>query len=351
MRMLFSSHDHVRNGSAWCPGDIYTRSCKQNQQEPGRRAGGCGTAYGFTLVELLVVIAIIGVLIGLLLPAVQAAREAARRAQCSNNMKQLGLAMHNYHSSHQVFPYNFRGEGESWSYHRRDCWFQRILPYIEQQPLYDKYESTPGLYIHQDLPLDIVGVPVMSVCCPSDPDSPNVGGAASKPAFQGNFMVCVGDASTTASPRSATEVATPYTGIFYGYSKTRFADITDGTANTLMISEGITRPVSGTLNSWGDAGGYWGSSSHGGTAFTALEPPNTPREDFIHTCKNVNVPRSPCRSGAVVGERIVFARSYHPGGVNVAMADASVRFISETINLTTFRGLSTRAGGEVLGEF
>ncbi|MFG0262303.1 MAG: DUF1559 domain-containing protein [Novipirellula sp. JB048] len=158
---------------------------------------------GFTLVELLVVIAIIGVLVGLLLPAVQAAREAARRMSCSNNLKQLGLAMHNYHDTHQKFPYGYLAESDSQTL-MRECWYQNLLPFVEQQAYYDQYKNAFATYgpsmatqIHQ-LPAELAGVVIPAFMCPSDPSGPAHGGGGSDRGFQGSYGVCSGGGTPAA---------------------------------------------------------------------------------------------------------------------------------------------------------
>src|SRR5690606_6587662 len=137
---------------------------------------------GFTLVELLVVIAIIGVLVGLLLPAVQAAREAARRMSCSNNMKQLGLSMHNDHDTHRKFPYGYLSDNDSATL-KRDSWYQNLLPFIEQQAYYEQYKNSfatygasAATYIHH-LPVEFAGIAIPAFMCPSDPSGPALGAA------------------------------------------------------------------------------------------------------------------------------------------------------------------------------
>ena len=151
---------------------------------------------GFTLIELLVVIAIIAILIALLLPAVQQAREAARRTQCKNNLKQVGLALHNYHDvTSDCFPYGHQQEVAGGS-HRRDCWYQRVLPYVEQAPLYNAYEADKTEYIHNIAASATVGyiakTPVTMFSCPSDSTNPGYGASGSATAFQGNYVVCAG---------------------------------------------------------------------------------------------------------------------------------------------------------------
>ncbi|NLF69633.1 MAG: DUF1559 domain-containing protein [Candidatus Anammoximicrobium sp.] len=145
---------------------------------------------GFTLVELLVVIAIIGILVALLLPAIQAAREAARRTQCVNNLKQLGVAMHNYHDTHKCLPYGWRVEAAD-QYHRRDCWYHRILPFVEQGPYSEEYEADRTQYIFY-IPAAIESVSVPAFMCPSDPSGPALGGGGTTIGFQGNYAVCGG---------------------------------------------------------------------------------------------------------------------------------------------------------------
>ncbi len=316
-------------------------SCAKRSQNLFRKRG-------FTLVELLVVIAIIGILIALLLPAVQAAREAARRSQCNNNMKQLGLAMHNYYDTHKVFPYNYRGTRPNPGFtHNRDSWFHRILPYIEQGTLYDQYEAPPQTAHawHENGERREV---VSTLCCPSDGNSPGEGGSGNN-SFQGNLVVCTGDYYRLNPVRLRT-MGDGLRGIFFAYSDTTMADIVDGTSNTLMVSEGIIRRRSGSRWGWGGAGSYWGGAPHGGTGFCTYEPPNTPLPDQVYECKDEDFRHAPCVS-LFGGERHNFARSYHPGGVNAGLADGSVRFISETIEFTTYRALGTRREGEVIGQF
>jgi len=321
---------------------------------------------GFTLIELLVVIAIIAVLIALLLPAVQQAREAARRSQCKNNLKQIALALHNYHDTFGLFPYGGRGEGAS-TIHSRDSWFQRVLPYVDQAPMYQRLESDTTIYFWQAAAgseMRTIGETVVSAfVCPSDPDQTNNrGGASTSWAFQGNYAGNggVGTYTITSSGMidvSVRSVITPLystSGIFSISSSTRMSNIVDGTSNTLLVGEGIVRPGTGT---WGNLGGYWGGATHGAVTFTAAEVPNTSVPDSLYSCKTPNTPSAPngapC-SGSTSNSspnRYNFLRSYHTGGVQVALCDGSVKFVSNNIDLQTWRKAGIAADGQVMGEF
>ncbi|WP_417737473.1 DUF1559 domain-containing protein [Rosistilla oblonga] len=308
---------------------------------------------GFTLVELLVVIAIIGILVGLLLPAVQAAREAARRMSCSNNLKQIGLAMHNYHDTHQRFPYAFRTldnpPGPSGVpagiTHVRDTWFHRLLPMVEQRGLYDSYEADSSMFInHSNLKMQIETVVPAFVC----PTNPGYGGGAANQAngFQGTYGVCMSGSETL-----GITFTTNGKGMFYNASKTKFRDILDGTTNTIMVGEGIARPMD-NVGGHGDLGQYWGGATWGATGFTTAEPPNTSLPDRPHSCKSTSVLQAPCLStSSTRGEQFNFSRSYHPGGVQVTLADASVRFAAETIDQQIYQNLGDKADSQVIGEW
>jgi prepilin-type N-terminal cleavage/methylation domain-containing protein len=303
---------------------------------------------GFTLVELLVVIAIIGILIALLLPAVQAAREAARRSQCNNKHKQIALAMHNYHDVHKSFPYGWGMEVTGCT-HRRDCWYQRILPFIEQKPYSDKYEADKTEYVFY-IVKDIQGVVVDTMMCPSDPSGPAYGGGGTDNGFQGNYAVCAGGGTGTTTI-DMNVVKNDPGGLFGQNSAYGFRDCLDGSSNQLLLSEGIIRGKTGAC--WGELGGYWGGAPHGSYAFSSAEPPNTTVPDRVYSCKSTTWPKAPCENGNAGGlsGRWNFARSYHPGGVIAALADGSVRFVSETVDRTTWRYLGIRNDGNVLKEF
>jgi len=303
---------------------------------------------GFTLVELLVVIAIIGILIALLLPAVQAAREAARRSQCNNKHKQIALAMHNYHDVHKAFPYGWAMELTG-ATHRRDCWYQRILPFIEQRPYSDKYEADKTEYVFY-IVKDIQGVVVDTMMCPSDPSGPAYGGGGTDNGFQGNYAVCAGGGTGTTTI-DMNVVKNDPGGLFGQNSAYGFRDCLDGSSNQLLLSEGIIRGKTGAC--WGELGGYWGGAPHGSYGFSSAEPPNTSVADRVYSCKSTTWPKAPCENGNAGGlsGRWNFARSYHPGGVNAALADGSVRFVSETIDRLTWRYLGIRNAGNVLKEF
>lgn len=324
---------------------------------------------GFTLIELLVVIAIIAILIALLLPAVQQAREAARRSSCKNNLKQIGLAMHNYHDVFGIFPYGHQQELYAGQTKRRDCWFQRVLPYIDQAPRYQVYETYPtvnafeGEYIHRITNKDIVG-PIEVMQCPSDPNSPGVGGNGGTVAFQSNYAVCAGTGSgITTDP--ATNIitvtnrnianTTAGNGLFYLNSSTGVRDCLDGSSNTLLASEGIIRRNG--VGGWGGLGGHWGGAPHGAFGFSTAETPNTSVPDRVYSCKETLVAGAPngapCENGNAGGlpGRYNFARSYHTGGVQAVLADGSVRFISENIDRQNWMKLGMNKDGQSIGEF
>ncbi len=323
---------------------------------------------GFTLIELLVVIAIIAILIALLLPAVQQAREAARRTQCKNNLKQFGLALHNYHDVFDTFPYGHQSEGTTL---RRACWFQSVLPYLEQGTRYNLFQGSASLtgegqYIHRMTNMDIVG-PFSAASCPSDPEAPGRGGNGGTVAFQSNYAVCAG-VGRTATVDAATGVITVLTdadrntgsittgtGMFYMNSRIKIRDLKDGSTNTLMMSEGIIR-ANGS-GGWGGLGGHWGGSPHGSFGFSTFETPNTSVPDRVYSCKATQVAGAPnlapCENGNAGGlaGRWNFARSWHTGGVQVALGDGSSRFVSENIDRQTWMKLGMIRDGQVIGEF
>ncbi len=305
---------------------------------------------GFTLIELLVVIAIIAILIALLLPAVQQAREAARRTQCKNNLKQLGLALHNYHDTVNVFPWGFD--------ERETLWSAMILPQIEQTNLYNTLvwqEGTIGNWNHAGGPnTKACATIVEGFRCPSMPlgprDNESIPGRVpvSYRACAGS-MISSDDASTrpagfnTVAFKSLEE--NNLDGIFYGCSSIRMRDITDGTSNTIMVGESRTSEYSKDgqqMDYWqfgSPQSGGWNINSTGGTEYT----------EGLGSCvvkPNANLDLT--MNGVLM--EMAFG-SYHIGGAQYTLADGSVRFISENIDLGVYRALGTRGGGEVVGEF
>ena len=371
------------------------RICVRSGREGRRRSG-------FTLIELLVVIAIIAVLVSLLLPAVQQAREAARRTQCKNNMKQLGLAVHNFEETYSKMPYGMlRRDGNGFGHpsfgvapeeNRRYAFHFQLLPYIEQSSLFSWFDqmnfgnndknrlpdgtfgttSWEGNWFHKQL--------VTTFLCPSNQGSnwneshdPTSGGRYSRCDYYANAgrRGYPGYNATRPSlwnPFGPGTDVTPWSGAgsqtsmqrgradgpFTRNIQYKFRDITDGLTNTIMLGErSYFDPVfdaSGPiLTSCGGASntstkiGNWGWWSFGaeGNAFLSTGVPINYR---LRTCSDM---ADPLR----YDDRINAMGSLHAGGVNVTLMDGSVRFISENISSLVFNSLGTRSGGEVVGEF
>jgi prepilin-type N-terminal cleavage/methylation domain-containing protein/prepilin-type processing-associated H-X9-DG protein len=321
----------------------------------------------FTLIELLVVIAIIAVLIGLLLPAVQKIREAANRMSCSNNLHQVALALHNYHDTNNKFPpgYSFNNykKGEEL------FWTMLIYPYIEQgnitfDPSWGFYGSgtsnVQGTAWGKVNSLAATAV-VKSLLCPSDSPTKTVNnyygtiGQMSRSNYVANFSADGGlyepNTSIPWSPCQNTSrnpsLASGKRGLFNWQIQRGIKDITDGTSNTSMLSEILQGPE-GTY----DIRGWW--SNDWGGAFTHYLAPNSASGDIIPPYKDycVNSVRMPCSyTGACWADVYLGVRSNHSGGVNLAMADGSVRFISNSINQATWQAIGSISGGEVLANF
>lgn len=314
----------------------------------------------FTLVELLVVIAIIGLLVALLLPAVQAAREASRRTQCANNTRQICLGMINHHDTRGFFPhgaYNYIDSTFSTpppynDWQDRRCWFHDVLPYVEETALFndfDKYMETnrsalgyPGL-----------ATVVPSFVCISDGMSPKMetfwGGMNGLPTqgFSGSYVACTGDdyfnpsRSEDGTPINTLVASSKLNGLFFAQSKVRVGQITDGTSHTAVVSELILSPDTDSH----DIRGRYYNPAHGGVFFSTRVPPNTLVPDRFNWCGNNPVRRAPCVWSA--SNMFVSARSYHPGGVNMGMADGSVRFVNDGVDALAYQATGSRNGDEV----
>jgi len=321
---------------------------------------------GFTLIELLVVIAIIAVLIALLLPAVQSAREAARRSQCINNLKQIGLGMHNYESINGSLPPG-----------QKSCcwgtWLVFILPQVEQQALYNAWNFGGDLVYLQsgsqyDAPLRYNGVAnttvtatrVNAYMCPSDGNATTLPGI-DKVTSQ-NYVVNYGNLPKSQPASFAfggvtypfggapfTDMSDPGQGMG-GQRVVGFSSVSDGLSNTLLASELVVGTGKGGLYSAPyDLRGFswWGS----GASFTAWIAPNSTQPDVTESkdyCVYPYQMNPPCTEPTSTLPLFNGARSRHSGGVNVTMGDGSVRFIKNSISLNIWRALSTTKGGEVI---
>ncbi len=304
---------------------------------------------GFTLVELLVVIAIIGVLVALLLPAVQQAREAARRMQCTNNLKQWTLAAHNFADVNtEFFPLggmNSPGRVENGQEYQRVTWPVFLWPYIEQSALYDQYDFT--LPFHEAPNMETHRVFVAGYNCPSD--KVNVTQAQSDTYWRvmGNYVANMGNTHLHQNAADQEIFSGSPFGIRHMY---RFSDLTDGTSNTAAFSEILIASPDQIDDNRGDM-----LNNEGSPGFMSLNTPNSTVPDQCRQCKpSTTDPNStdyrvmPCVAVADNTEYQIAARSRHPGGVNVSMADGSVRFVTETVSHEVWEAALSGRGGEAL---
>lgn len=308
---------------------------------------------GFTLIELLVVIAVIAILIAMLVPAVQKVREASARAQCQNNIKQMGIALHNHHDTNKSFPKGCQ-DGPTPFGSIRQGWPPYLLPYVEQgaaASLYDLTQSPFGTS-NSATPTSATNTNLAVWLCPSDRGVVNVKMPWGYFSL-GNYMPFfglrdLGDAFT--APLSQRTAMAPNYGA-------RINEITDGTSNTMIMSEYL-RSTGGAPNP-GEVeqrGMVWQSDETGGGSITAKFPPNTASNDVFYPnwwCVNDPLGNLPCITGTTNGsDHTAAARSRHTGGVNVLLCDGSVRFVDQSVNLaTTWRPLVTIAGEETIGDF
>ncbi len=313
---------------------------------------------GFTLVELLVVIAIIGTLVALLLPAVQAAREAARRSQCTNNLKQLALAAHNFHDTNNKFPSSVRPAGLTPL--PRIAGLTFLLPFIEQQAAYDLYDKTKNWHDVVNLPVTSNPIPVFT--CPSAPDPKRKDGLPEANPWQAN-LVAVTDYSPTIGVdqrlKAAGLVGESGAGILTKNGEPRMSDVTDGLSNTILYAESAGRPyVYRRGKRFGDlpgnrvnAGGWSRPASDFSVDGSSWDGATLPGPCAINCTNGEDVGSSVFPLPYYGSEGTAEAYAFHPGIAIFAIGDGSVRPIAEDISIREFARLVTRGGNEPTFDF
>ena len=337
---------------------------------------------GFTLVELLVVIAIIGVLVSLLLPAIQAARESARRTSCTNNLKNLALALHNFHDTNRHLPSSLRPVGVTAK--PRVSWETYLLPFFEEQNLFDQYDQSQNWSSkmvntgHSESNFDLVGKRVAVFECPSTPETERLDGdpqwsTQSLPDWNSSRCAAPTDYSAiTHVEQRLVDVEPPLvddisdlSGIMPKNSRPSFREVTDGLSKTILLAESAGRPYVyrrgmriGDLPDHRVNGGGWSrpasefaldGSTSDGNSFPGPCALNCANGEDVYAITGGQSNSasafpypSPYGSNGT-GE----AYAFHPGGANFAFGDASVHYISESIDIRVFARLVTRKGGEV----
>ena len=299
-------------------------------------------ATGFTLIELLVVIAIIAILIALLVPAVQKVRDAAARSQCINNMKQWNIAMQSFHDTYKRFPLGSR-RGP------RQTWVMYLWPYIDQTQLTSSLDyATQNFYLppctNTGMMTGLCAASVSLYLCPSDNPGKDQFGDLTYPRVRGNYMVNWGTIRYDTAPIAGAPWAT-FAMLDTNRTPrvTKIAHITDGTSNTLMMSE--------YLRGWTPLDQDWRGDIHnddGIFRFHTVTTPNSPAPDqvYVSFLTQTGDAAMPAVAVNTTDAQYNAARSRHQGGVNAGLCDGTVRFISNSIQLSTWQALGTIDGNE-----
>lgn len=301
---------------------------------------------GFTLIELLVVIAIVAVLMGLILGAVQKVRESSARNRCQNNMKQIALALHAYHDVNGSLPAGLNNkigtDGLPYTGEDRRVWVHFTLNNIEQPTIAAAvvnrsatnalYASAPtASYVNNTIPILI---------CPSDPNGGKVktyGGSGQ--GFHSNYVGCAGE--TTFNTSDPTPCYPSLNGVLYPQSAIKLGNVADGTSNTLMLSELL---LAKDQTGHDTRGRIWNDARDGAVIFSTLKTPNTTSSDRFGHCQSIS--DAPCTQGT--DNMVMYARSRHKGGVNAALADGSVKFVTNSVDSAVWSAAGTRSGSETV---